>query len=178
MTAALFVRSDSHYKALGLDCFDVERDALTWRGGVPGVYHPPCRVWGQYKTWAKPREGEKELARWSMSKVRRFGGVLEHPSSSDLWKEFHCLGYGMRDSFGGVLFPVFQSWFGHRAPKKTALYLVGAAVPDLFSFFTTLPASGRIENMGKAEREKTPLAFARFLADIASSCDVSRAGAA
>jgi hypothetical protein len=42
--AALFTRSDSHYKSLGLDCYDFERDALTWPGGSPGVYHPPCQV--------------------------------------------------------------------------------------------------------------------------------------
>lgn len=170
--AALFVRPDSHYKSMGLDCYDFERDALTWPGGVPGVYHPPCRAWGKYKAWAKPREGEKELARWSMANCRRFGGVIEHPASSDLWKEFHCVGYGMRDEFGGVLFPVYQSWFGHRAPKETALYLVGGAVPDLSGFFTPELASGRVENMGKAERERTPLAFARFLVDLVSSCEV------
>lgn len=170
MIAALFVRSDSYYKALGLDCYDQTRDARTWPGGAPGVYHPPCRAWGKYKTWAKPRPDEKDLARWSMSSVRRFGGVLEHPASSDLWKEFHCPGYGIRDEFGGVLFPVMQSWFGHRAPKETALYLVGAPIPDLSHFFSTELASGRIELMGKAERERTPAPFAEFLACLASVC--------
>jgi hypothetical protein len=172
--AALFTRSDSHYKSLGLDCYDFERDALTWPGGSPGVYHPPCRSWGRYKTVAKPAPGEKDLARWSMNKVRQFGGVLEHPASSDLWREFHCLSYGLRDSFGGFVFPVMQSWFGHRAPKQTALYLVGAAVPDLSDFFSAELASGRVELMGRAEREKTPLAFAVFLADLAASCQVVR----
>lgn len=170
MIAALFVRPDSHYKALGLDCYDFKRDALSWPGGSPGVYHPPCRAWGKYKAWAKPRPNEKDLARWSMANVRRFGGVLEHPASSDLWKEFSLPGYGMRDSFGGVLFPVFQSWFGHRAPKATALYLVGAPVPDLADVFTHELAFGRVEQMGRAERERTPLAFAQFLANLAASC--------
>lgn len=170
--AALFVRSDSHYKDLGLDCFDADRDALSWSGGSPGIFHPPCRAWGRYKVVAKPRVGEKDLARWSMAMVRRFGGVVEHPVSSDLWKDSHCIGYGMRDSFGGVLFPVMQGWFGHRAPKETALYLVGAAVPDLSDVDTSLLPAGRIENMGRAERERTPLEFAMFLAQLASGCKV------
>jgi hypothetical protein len=173
--AALFTRSDSHYKSMGLECYEFERNALTWPGGTPGVFHPPCRAWGKYKTWANPRAGEKDLARWSMSKVRQFGGVVEHPASSDLWKEFHTLGYGMRDEFGGVLFPLMQSWYGHRAPKETALYLVGAPVPDLSGVFTSQLASGRIENMGKAERERTPPAFALFLANLAQSCEAAPA---
>ena len=33
MIAALFVRSDSHYKSFDqVDCFDEQRDALTWSG--------------------------------------------------------------------------------------------------------------------------------------------------
>jgi hypothetical protein len=171
--AALFVRSDSVYKTLGLDCYDFERDAMTWPGGAPGVYHPPCRAWGKYKHKAKPRQGEKDLARWSMAKVRQFGGVIEHPASSDLWREFSLPGYGIRDTFGGVLFPVYQSWFGHRAPKETALYLVGAEIPNFENFYSDELASGRIEFMCKAEREKTPPAFALFLSNLASSCVVN-----
>ena len=45
--AALFVRKSNHYAALGCDCYDATRDALTWPGGVPGVFHPPCRAWGR-----------------------------------------------------------------------------------------------------------------------------------
>ena len=170
--AALFVRRDSHYKALGLDCYDFERNALSWPGGSPGIFHPPCRAWGRYKSVAKPRDGEKDLARWSMAMVRRHGGVIEHPASSDLWKEFHCVSYGVRDEFGGVLFPVLQSWFGHRAPKETVCYLVGAPVPDLAPFFSDSLPSGRVENMGRAERERTPFPFAVFLAELASKCKV------
>lgn len=172
--AALFVRRDSHYKALGLDCYDFDRDALTWQGGTPAIYHPPCRAWGKYKAKALPRPGEKDLARWSMANCRRYGGVIEHPASSDLWKEFGCLSYGVRDEFGGVLVSVLQSWWGHRAPKETALYLVGCAVPDMSDTWLMPPASGRVELMGRAERERTPLAFSKFLAELASSCAVAQ----
>lgn len=165
--SALFVRTDSHYKALGLDCYDVSRDARTWRGGSPGIYHPPCRAWGQLKAFAKPRPDEKDLARWSMFMVRQFSGVVEHPLNSELWKEFHCCSFGVRDQFGGVLIPVYQCWFGHRAPKPTGLYIVGRRVPSLPFDFTLPP--GRVERMGKAEREKTPEPFARFLVDLVRS---------
>lgn len=33
MIAALYVRRDSVYKSMGLDCFDIDRDATNWQGG-------------------------------------------------------------------------------------------------------------------------------------------------
>lgn len=162
--AALFVRSDSHYSALGCDCFDIHRDALTWAGVVPGIFHPPCRAWGQLSHFAKPRPGERDLALWAVDMCRKFGGVVEHPINSRLWNEIGCLPYGIRDDFGGVLIPVFQSWWGHRAPKKTGLYICGP-VPQLPS--PVCQAVTTVERMCRAERERTPLAFAKFLVDLA-----------
>lgn len=164
--AALFVRSDSHYSSLGCDCYDIHRDALTWRGGVPGVFHPPCRAWGQLRQFAKPRPGERELAIWAVDMCRKWGGVVEHPINSLLWREVGCLPFGIRDEYGGVLIPVFQSWWGHRAPKKTGLYICGP-VPQLPAPVCT--AVTTVERMCKAERERTPPAFARFLVDLAFS---------
>lgn len=168
--AALFVRPDSHYKAMpGVDAYDKNRDATSWPGGVPGVYHPPCRAWGRYKHWAKPRPGERELALWSMEKVRRFGGVIEHPATSELWKEAGCISPGVRDQFGGVLLFVDQCDFGHRAQKRTGLYVVGC------NEFPEIPyGAGKvvntIENMGRAERERTPEQFAHWLIELARKC--------
>jgi len=137
--AALFVRVDSHYKAMpGVDAYDHKRDTLTWTGGVPAVYHPPCRAWGKYKAVAKPRPGEKALALWSMEQCRKFGGVL---------------------------ITVKQGDFGHRAEKATGLYIVGAPVPDLPEQVGNY--SHYVESMGKTERERTPEKFAKFLVEIA-----------
>jgi len=164
--AALFCREDSHYKDMaGVDAFDERRNALTWPGGSPGVFHPPCRGWGKLKGFSTHLPGELELARWSMRQVRRWGGVVEHPLHSSLWRESGCLGYGIRDDVGGVLIPVNQSDYGHRADKATCLYLVGLPAPQLP--FDLVRGFVPVENMGSAERDKTPLAFARFLVDLA-----------
>ena len=134
---------------------------------MPGIFHPPCRAWGNYSTWAKPRQGEKELAIWALEKVRENGGVLEHPLSSKLWKTARCRTYGIRDQHGGVLIPVLQNWWGHRAEKKTGLYIVGP-VPE-FPWAKPTPQT-TVENMGRAEREATPEKLARWLVEIAKSC--------
>lgn len=166
----LFTRSStSPYLALGCDCYDIHRNALTWPGGRPAIYHPPCRSWGRLAHFAKPRDGERELARWAMDRVRSYGGIVEHPIDSRLWEESSCLGWGIRDNFGGVLVPVSQSAFGHRAPKYTGLYMVGIDIP-------AVPAPKQhttiVKRMGRAERERTPTEFARWLVDLVGDCRV------
>lgn len=168
--AALFVRSDSVYKAMpGVDCYDLERDALSWPGGCPAVAHPPCRSWGQLAHMARPRPGEKELAPWAIERVREFGGVVEHPYSSRLWRAVGCLTFGVRDQWGGVLIPVYQSFWGHPAPKKTCFYVVGP-VPDV-PWSSWLPP-GRVERQSKADRERTPVDLATWLVALAASSAV------
>jgi hypothetical protein len=166
--AVLFCRRDSWYKSQPLlDCFDEDRDALTWRGGCPGIFHPPCRGWGKLKGFAKVRPGELELASWSMAQVRQWGGVVEHPLQSSLWAASDCLSWGVRDQFGGVLVSLKQGWFGHRADKATGLYIVGAAAPDLDPVELVQPHS--VELMGRAERERTPTPFGELLVNLARS---------
>lgn len=159
----LFTRKNSPYLALGCDCYDAERDALTWPGGKPAIYHPPCRAWGQYAHLAKPRPGERELALWAMESVRKWGGVVEHPLNSKLWQATDCLSWGVRDPFGGILIPLYQSSFGHRAPKATCLYMVVDQVPEI-------PPPGQtvttVERMCRAEREATPGPMAEWLVDL------------
>lgn len=161
--AALFTRKDSPYLSLGCDCYDIDRDALTWRGGSRLIAHPPCRAWGQYSHIAKPRPGERQLALWAIDKVRTFGGALEHPINSKLWAESGCSGWGLRDQFGGILVPFLQCSFGHRAPKASCLYLVDCEVP---SFPEPRPTSTTVERMCRAEREATPPELAKWLVDL------------
>jgi hypothetical protein len=162
-TPVLFTRSDSPYLALGCDCYDIQRDARTWPGGCPGIFHPPCRSWGQLAHMAKPRADERALAVWAMEMVREFRGVLEHPINSKLWAHSNCLGWGIRDQWGGVLVPCAQSSWGHRAPKFSGLYMVGIDIPSI-------PEPGEavttVERMCRAEREATPQLLAAWLVDL------------
>lgn len=170
MIAVLFARSKSNYHDLpGCDVFDICRDARTYNGNHPVIAHPPCRGWGRLHAFANIRADELDLAIFAVDQVRRCGGVLEHPVHSKLWPAANLPAPGQRDQFGGWTLPIYQGHFGHRAPKATWLYIVGvepAQIPDL-PFDLALPW-GRVELMGKAERESTPLAFCAWLFELAS----------
>lgn len=191
MTAVsiLFARRDSVYKTLpDLDVWDEDRDARRYAGSAAVVAHPPCRAWGQLRGLANPRPGEKELALFAVAQVRRCGGVLEHPARSSLWPAAGLPEPGETDPYGGFTLVVSQRWWGHRAEKLTRLYVVGVSrslVPRFPFALGDAPAvcgrSGRRSDgsrlrkgdlgwrpeISKAEREATPVAFARFLVDLA-----------
>lgn len=187
--AALFVRADSVYKAMpGVDAWDAERDARRWPGGAPVVAHPPCRAWGVLRHFAKPRPDEKELARWAVAQVRRWGGVLEHPAGSTLRADQRLPAPGEIDQWGGRLIRVDQQRWGHRAEKQTIFYVVGLSYPELLDMLPpppTRPATHVVCNGGqharagqpgyrpectKAEREHTPPALAAWLVEVARRC--------
>lgn len=183
--AALFVRSDNHYGVMGVDCYDIERDARTFDLAKPVIAHPPCRSWSRLRHFARPRVDEKDLARWAVFVVRHCGGVLEHPSGSALFRELGLPRPGTteRDAFGGWVLPVSQKWWGHRAEKRTWLYIVGVEPCAVPSFPLTLGEaectcglwSGRDRSrarkeIGPAERERTPPAFAKWLVELAGAC--------
>jgi hypothetical protein len=176
--AALFVRANSHYKRMpGVDAWDEARDARRWPGGCPVVAHPPCRLWGRLAQFARARDerAERQLALDAVEHCRRWGGVLEHPATSRLWPVAGLPGPGVVDEFGGWTLPVLQSWWGHRAPKATRLYIVGCRARDI----PEVPAGsddpgGRVENMCRAEREMTPPAFAAWLVEVARRCKPQR----
>lgn len=182
--AVLFARQDSNYKAMpGLDVFDIERDARTFAGGAPVVAHPPCRAWASLRHCAKPREGEKDLAHLAIEHVRRWGGVLEHPLLSTLWKVAGLPEPGARDPYGGWTLIVDQHWFGHRARKRTRLYIVGCEPADMPAMPLVLGEathtvglwSGRDRakarpSISKPEFEHTPPDFAAWLVEVARRC--------
>lgn len=168
--AVLFARADSVYKTLdGCDVYDEARDARTYDGPWPVVAHPPCRAWGNFAMFAKPRPDERNLARLAVALVREFGGVLEHPAGSKLWDAQRLPAIGQRDAWGGHTLVIDQHWWGHRAQKRTRLYIVGCSGADLPEFPLKL---GRAEfvvgdvgratsgddrpEISKAEREHTP----------------------
>lgn len=181
--AVLFARADSVYKTMpGCDVWDEARDATRWQGGAPVIAHPPCRAWGALRHFAKPVPGEKELAIFAVDQVRRFGGVLEHPAASILWPAAGLPAPGVIDAWGGVTVPIDQDWFGHRAEKKTRLYIVGVSPRDLPAFPLRLEEPTHVVSpscrirvghrnyrpqLRKAEREHTPPLLAAWLVDIA-----------
>lgn len=186
--AALFVRADSVYKHMpGVDAWDVERDARQWQGGAPVVAHPPCRAWGRLSHFAKPRPDEKDLARWAVAMVRRWGGVLEHPAGSTLWADQRLPEPGRVDDHGGRTIEVDQHRFGHKAEKLTRFYVVGQDYEALMEALpparaerpshVVAPAHGMRAGhpdwrpiITKSEREHTPPALAAWLVDVASRC--------
>lgn len=184
MISILFTRKDSVYKQLNVDCWDIERNALNWTGGNSIVAHPPCRAWGQLSHFAKPREGEKELAIWAISQIRKFGGVLEHPRGSQLWKYLDLPLGNKTDEYGGYTLSVNQSWWGHRAEKKTLLYIVGCdrnqlpQMPlnfDVIEYVVTNSIRkgnpGYKKRITAYEREATPIEFAKWLINVAEICN-------
>jgi hypothetical protein len=133
---------------------------------------------------AKPRPDEKELAIYSINKIREVGGVLEHPRASKLWPTMSLPKPGEIDEFGGFSLCVNQHWWGHKAEKKTMLYICGIDKKDLpfipinfdridFTVTSSIrKSSGRLKGrLGKKDNEGTPINFAKFLIGIASKCN-------
>jgi hypothetical protein len=193
--AALYVRSDSIYKEMGLDCWDAERDARNWPGGMPCVAHPPCRKWGALKHRATKAPGwEHHLARLAVWQIRDNGGVLEHPLASVLWKDQGLPEPGERDRWGGWSMTIPQRWFGHPMEKLTKLYVCGCEPSDApevpYTMESATHAMGgkyipgvngqrrrlgrdgvlRLDASSQKIREGTPPSFAQWLVELARRC--------
>lgn len=94
---------------------------------------------------------------------------------------------GSRDKWGGYSILIHQSWFGHKAEKKTLLYIVGIAPKDLpaipirFDAIEYTVASKIKKHSGrrikreitKKEREETPMALALWLVEVAKKIALS-----
>ena len=138
---ALFCREDSVYKNReAWDVYDASRDATKYDGDLPCAAHPPCRAWGRlshmaFRDGTPPEqiEAEKNLALFAIEKVRKNGGILEHPSGSKLWQILPDVG-DAPDDWGGFTIEIDQYDFGHVAHKKTKLYICGMdawSIPEL-----------------------------------------------
>lgn len=123
--AALYIDPRGPYPNIsGVDCWDETRDARNYAGPWPVVAHPPCGPWGSLAEYAN--QGTKSLAPLAVEQVRRWGGVLEHPAGSKLWKALGLpLPFANPDAYGGFTLSVEQVSWGHVARKRTWLYLVG-----------------------------------------------------
>lgn len=180
MTTVLYTQKNSIHNKLGCDCWDIIRDARKYDGNSPVIAHPPCRAWGKLKNFAKPRPDEKELALHAINVIRKNGGVLEHPKDSGLWPNILPLP-GTIDEYGGWTLFVHQKWFGHKAQKKTYLYIVGCKPKDIPDYPISFDVPTHIINftkqngktpVSKKEREATPYDLAKWLIDLINKIQV------
>ena len=183
--AALYVDPRGPYpKMPGVEPWDEQRDARLYAGPHPVVAHPPCGPWGSMAHYSRQ---DADLAPRAVEQVRAWGGVLEHPARSRLWRALGLPRPGeLPDAFGGVCIEVFQVDWGHVALKPTWLYLVGvspSAVPRVPEREPThwisgsrkpraVPGAGgvapaHIKFCSNEQRRRTPPAFAEMLVGLA-----------
>lgn len=175
------------------DCYNEERNALTYHGELPVIAHPPCQLWGalanvNYKRWGGEHnipgnDGGKFI--FALNAVRKYGGILEHPAKSRAWTKYNLTkpsGIGWQKTIdGGWVCEVWQSAYGHKANKATWLYCVGSPQPALWSRVRGTHQVGFHDQRGKEKNKPTlskkdanatPLDFAKYLISIAQECHI------
>lgn len=175
MIAALFVMKDGPYFGVeGVEPYDLERNAFTFRGPHKVIAHPPCERWGRYWGGGPMLHGtqkQKILGAdggaffHALHAVRIFGGVLEHPEASHAF-HFHGLpipafngGWTKPDRYGGRSACVAQGKYGHRAQKMTWLYGVNIAFAELE--WGRAPGKVRIEEGCHSKEERARVSKAK-----------------
>ncbi len=158
------------------DVYDEKRDAYTYPGGAPVIAHPPCRLWSRMRSFSTAPESEKQTAWFALEMVRRYGGVLEHPADSSFWKAAGLPTGYQKDQYGGFTLVIDQHAFGHRARKRTWLYIVGVHPRDIPPYpiswelpkyiVTTTKRNSTRKELHTKERNATPTLFAKFLIAI------------
>jgi hypothetical protein len=174
----LFTEPNSIYTTLPhADPYDVTRDATTYAGHAPIIAHPPCQHWSVMRHFARTDPREKELAIFATALVRRLGGILEHPASSNLWPTLALpVPGGLPHQYGGHTIQVDQFNWGHIPRKRTWLYIVGIAREDLPTqpirtgkpshAYGSTKAISKLPTVPKSQRTGTPLLFALWLLAI------------
>lgn len=175
--AALYVMPDGPYPQLVTEWYDEQRDARAYPGGKPVVAHPPCGPWGRLKFLCTKQD--PSCGPHAVEMVRAWGGVLEHPSNSTLWRACQMPFPGeLPDAWGGYTIEVRQACWGHRCDKPTWLYIVGVSAAAVVAGVRTEGvATHRITNggrglqlprVGEREAKLTPEPFARWLVELAA----------
>ena len=190
MVAALYVETGGvYYNLPDVDPWDEERDARLYAGPWPVVAHPPCNKWSPLAYINRLRLPNYEIGddggcfEAALNAVRAYGGVLEHPAQSLAWNH-----YGLdkpergiwRGLFGSYVTEVDQGTYGHRARKRTWLYVVAPNVPpqlDWTPASSDVCVSGFLHHAGTdesrrvrpKEASRTPIAFRDLLLELARS---------
>lgn len=201
--AALYVDPNGVYANLpDVDLWDEARDARLYDGPYPVVAHPPCNKWSPLAYINRQRIPGYEIGdddgcfEAALNAVRTWGGVLEHPARSLAWKH-----YGLdkpergiwKGWFGSYVTEVDQGVYGHRARKRTWLYVVASHVPAeldwspaesavVVSGFTRQPKGAHVaceqRRVRPKEASSTPPAFRDVLLHMARTATNERGVAA
>ena len=176
MIPVLFTQENSNYDKIKLfDCYNIKRNALSFTDRIPLIAHPPCRKFSKLRGLSTAPLSEKKLAFFALARIRQFGGILEHPRSSTLWKNGNFNLDGSIDSYGGFLRSVDLSWFGFPARKKTMLYFCGIApgqlppIPislDAITHVISSTSSSNKKEISKKMRSTTPLPMIEFFIEV------------
>lgn len=191
---ALFVETTGVYFGLlgPENCWDQTRDARNYKGAEPCIAHPPCQLWTNFAALNYKRYGgdhnkpgnDGGCFAHALACVREFGGVLEHPGSSNAWKAYGLKrpvkgqgwGWGQQDMYKGMTeytCELFQSAYGHKAAKRTFLLYCGKQPPFQLNWEKVAGTYqigwfDRIKpTLGKKEASRTPVAFAKELIRLA-----------
>lgn len=159
-------------------CRPGDRDAEMYDGPYPVIAHPPCGPWGMFAWRYKGGEGAMEAGLRAVEQIREFGGVLEHPVNSKLWKALDLPKPGdPPDEYGGWTLRVHQVDWGHPAQKPTWLYIVGVHPDDVpqmpppraatHVMVRKVSNTNELPEVPKAKRHLTPPAFAKWLVALA-----------
>lgn len=146
----------SIYLKLGADCYDKSRDALSFNKPVPVIAHPPCRRFSKMRGLTKAPGSEEEIAYHCLEHVQKYGGILEHPRSSLLWKKLTLHAGSNLTTCGGMLISVNASWFGHPAEKKTCFYINGITQDKLPSMPYSLTVPTRTIGKSLTKHGRSP----------------------
>ncbi len=187
--SALYVDPERgpYLRLLGAErVWGVGRDARRFRGPGPVVAHPPCGPWGRLRNFCTRQDPGAALV--ALRQVRRFGGVLEHPTGSVLWRAAG-LPLPMRGE-GELPLLVGREWtlqvnqvrWGHPAIKSTWLLFVGVppaslpAIPSLREPTHRVGAWRRTADqlpcLWSTETHITPPSFAAWLVTAAALANV------
>lgn len=187
MIAALYVDPlrGPYGSMKGVDAWGVERDGRLYDGPHSVVAHPPCAQWGRLSWRALPDADAKACGPRAIEQARLYGGVVEHPADSTLWRHCKLIPPGfMQDRWGGWTMEIDQTRWGHPCAKRTWLYIVGVKRSDLppipppreptHVIVASNAANGYGRHLPKSQRHLTPPAFAEWLVQVATTALSSR----
>ena len=173
----MFTANDSIYDSLNCDTWPIERNAINCKKKEAAIYHPPCRSWGRLRLFSHIQPGEHLLSVWSILRIWKYNGILEHPAGSKLWSLMKLPMPGSKiDIHNGFSISIDQHWFGHKCKKNTWIYIKGirpAQLPAMPMNFDLIQHSishtgkkNKLKEVSKKYRSSTPVELAKWLIQV------------